>query len=217
MRMLFISLLVLIWTGSLAQINVALLHQLVDNSRSEHSRQTELRGKQAISSATEEINRSQASQLKTTYRDIQKKFSAVGMAIEGIQIGMEAIPLVDKISADQQKLIQLLRASPGLSLLAISSEIDFADRSQMLLRYLYGLILSAGELNAMSRSDRQMLTSFVISELHSISLNLSGLVNALTAAKRKIKPAAKLFSDAGMRDKQLASSILSRLKQISKK
>ncbi|WP_316806846.1 hypothetical protein [Pedobacter agri] len=216
MRRVFIPLLMLMWTSSLAQINVALLHQLVDNNRSEYSRQTELRGKQAISTATEEINRSQASQLKTTYRNIQKKFSAAGMVIEGVQIGMEAIPLVDKISGDQQRLMQLLRDSPGLSLLAIESEIDFADRSQMLLRYLYGLILSAGELSAMSRSDRQMLSSFVISELHSISLNLSGLVNALLAAKRNIKPAGKLFSDAGKRDKQLASTILSRLKQINK-
>lgn len=216
MRRVFIPLLMLMWTSSLAQINVALLHQLVDNNRSEHSRQTELRGKQAISTATEEINRSQASQLKTTYRNIQKKFSAAGMVIEGVQIGMEAIPLVDKISGDQQRLMKLLRESPGLSLLGIESEIDFADRSQMLLRYLYGLILSAGELSAMSRSDRQMLSSFVISELHSISLNLSGLVNALLAAKRNIKPAGKLFSDAGKRDKQLASSILSRLKQINK-
>lgn len=216
MRTVFISLLVLTWTGSLAQINVALLHQLVDNSRSEHSRQTDLKERQAISSANEEVNRSQASQLKTTYRNIQKKFSALGMAIEAVQIGMEAVPLVNHILSHQEKLISLCKQVPALSPLVIEGQLDFADRSQMLLRYLYGLALTIGDLNAMSRSDRQILSGFVVSELRSISLNLSGLLNTLNAAKRKIKPEIVFFSDAAQKDKQLAASILSRLKQLRK-
>jgi len=212
--LIFILLLVHYYLSGFTQTNVALLHQLVDNSKSEHARQVELRGQQTRVSGYEAINSVQTGKLKDTYRNVQKKFSSLGLAIEAVEIGLEALPLVSKIAQDEQLLISLCRQHPVLFSLVISSQIDLADRAQMLLRYLYGLSLSIQDLNAMSRSDRIMLSSFVVDELRVISLTLSGMIRTISASKRKTKFTLPLFGDAVRRDKQIISDILSRVKQL---
>ncbi|MFC3560178.1 hypothetical protein [Pedobacter jamesrossensis] len=200
-----------------AQINVALLHQLIDNSKSEHSRQINLRDKQAISSGVENLNALQAGKLKTTYQDLRKKFSAVGMGIETLQIGMEALPLLKQISADQSTIISLCLSKPALALLSIETQADLVDRAQLLLRYMYGLALSSGELGAMSRSDRAMLTDFVVSELRAISQVLSGLKRTLQALHALDVNNTRGLSDMFERDKQISRDILSKIKQLNNK
>lgn len=98
----------LLWLAglpSIAQLNVALLHQLIDNSRTENLHQVELRDRQALSAASEETNNKQQSWLKDTYRNNAKRFSALGLTITVVQIGMEALPLIGRISQDQQEVL----------------------------------------------------------------------------------------------------------------
>lgn len=201
---------------SRAQTNVALLHQLVDNSKSEHKRQLELRDQQGASSATEEINRSQMSTLKSRYRDIQRRFSTLSTAVNALQVGIECEPLIDKISRDQQKLFKVCQGDPLLIAMALESEVDLLDRSQMLVRFVYGLIVSVGELNAMKISDRRMLLGFVLDELRAISSLLNGLVIAVHSSKLNAGRAVNLFPSMFDRDKQAATSVLSKIRQVRK-
>lgn len=200
-----------------AQINVALLHQLIDNSKSEHSRQTMLRDKQGVSSSVERLNAIQAGKLKTTYQDLRKKFSALGMGIQALQITKEAIPILNQISADQSAIISLALSKPALVLLSIETQSDLVDRAQLLLRYMYGLALSTGELGAMSRSDRAMLTDFVVSELRAISLILCGLKRSLQALTAIEKKKGRGMMDMFERDKLLSKDILLKVKQLKRK
>ena len=200
-----------------AQINVALLHQLIDNSKSEHSRQTMLRDKHASSTAVEGVNAVQAGKLKTTYQELRKKFSAVGMGIQALQIGVEALPILRQISADQSIIVSLCAGKPALALLSIETQTDLADRAQLLLRYMYGLALSAGDFGAMSRSDRAMLTDFVVSELRTISLILSGLKRSLQALNSSDLKTVTALADMFERDKQISADILLKVKQLKKK
>lgn len=211
---LMIMLIGLSWQHSQAQTNVALLHQLVDNSKSEHKRQIELRDQQASSSATEEINRSQMSNLKSKYRDIQRRFSMLSTAVNALQVGIECAPIIDKISQDQQKLFRFCQDDPLLIAMAIQSELDLLDRSQMLLRFAYGLMVSVGDLNAMKISDRRMLLGFVLDELRAISSLLNGLVIAVNSYKLNAGRTLSLFPSMFDRDRQAASSALSKLKQL---
>ena len=200
-----------------AQINVALLHQLIENSKSEHSRQTSLRDKQGISTSIEGLNASQSGRLKSVYQDLRKKFSAVGMAIESLQISTQALPLLKQISADQLAIVSLCSQKPALALLAVDTQVDLVDRSQLLLRYIYGLALSTGELGAMSRSDRAMLISFVLGELRGISVILSGLKVSLMALDAMSERPEAGFSNMLDRDLKLSENILLKVKQLKKK
>ncbi|RZM20643.1 MAG: hypothetical protein EOO88_35580 [Pedobacter sp.] len=198
-----------------AQINITLLHQLIDNSKSEHSRQSALRDRQALSSATETANAAQSLTLNNTYQALKKKFSTLAMVIELMQLSADAPGIIKQISADQMQIVSICQRNPALSLLAIDTQIDLVDRAQLLLRYLYGLSLSTGDLGAMSRSDRLMLTSFAISELRHISLILSGLKKTLAAYAYK-KSSGAGFLDMSPRDKQISAEILLKVKQLKK-
>jgi hypothetical protein len=56
--------------------NVALLHQLVQHSKDEHTRQSTARNKQAEASANEEVNRSKMDAFKTKVPHFAAAFSA---------------------------------------------------------------------------------------------------------------------------------------------
>ena len=197
-----------------SQVNVALLHQLIDNSRSEHSRQSALRDKQGLSAAAEQSNNLQQGWLKTTYRNNAKRFSAIGLTIDAVQIGQEALPLISKIAADQRTVLSLCAADPLLIVLAMDTQADLVDRSVKLLNYLYGISLSIGQINAMARADRRILSGFVVSELRTISLMLSGLSTTLKSARKKFHSRGPVFSDTSKKERQLIDQILSRIKQL---
>lgn len=216
MKALLVMLSLLLYSAiCAAQINITLLHQLIDNSKSEHSRQSGLRDKHALSTAIENANAAQSAHLQSSYQQLKKKFSALGMAIELMQVSDEAPAILNQISADQANIILACQKNPALSLLAIETQIDLVDRAGLLLRYLYGLALSTGELGAMSRSDRVMLISFAIHELRQISLTLSGLSKTL-AAYSFDKSSGSGFLDMSPIDKQIASYILLKVKQLKK-
>ena len=197
-----------------SQVNVALLHQLIDNSRSEHSRQSALRDKQGLSAAAEQSNNLQQGWLKTTYRNNAKRFSAIGLTIDAVQIGQEALPLISKIAAEQRTVLSLCADDPLLIVLAMDTQADLVDRSVKLLNYLYGISLSIGQINAMARADRRILSGFVVSELRTISLMLSGLSTALKSAGKKFHSHGPIFSDTGKKERQLIDQILSRINQL---
>jgi len=207
----------LLWLAglpSIAQLNVALLHQLIDNSRTENLHQVELRDRQALSAASEETNNKQQSWLKDTYRNNAKRFSALGLTITVVQIGMEALPLIGRISQDQQEVLSLCKHHPGLIPLAVETQVDLVEKSDGLLRYLYGISLSIGQINAMSRADRHILSTFVVDELRNISLLLSGLKFILRNASVQFRSVNPGFFDAVRKDKALANEILLQIKQI---
>lgn len=210
----FMLLLMAISFSCFSQVNVALLHQLIDNSRSEHSRQSALRDKQGLSAAAEQSNNLQQGWLKTTYRNNAKRFSAIGLTIDAVQIGQEALPLISKIAADQRTVLSLCADDPLLIVLAMDTQADLVDRSVKLLNYLYGISLSIGQINAMARADRRILSGFVVSELRTISLMLSGLSTTLKSAGKKFHSRGPIFSDTGKKERQLIDQILSRIKQL---
>lgn len=201
---------------ALAQINIALMHQLVGVSKSEHELQSKARDKQGASSLNEELNRSSMNSLKTRYRQINSRFSSLGNAVNFLQLGIEASPLITEIYQKQSLLLSLCSDDPLLIPIALSAQIDLVDRSEMLLRYLYGIILSVGDLAQMRQSDRKILFTHAVSELRSISGTLEGLLLVIRAAKEKRQLNKNPFSSFTGRDRTLATGILQKIKTLKK-
>src|SRR3546814_18236554 len=94
MRALIImGLLLLAISQTHAQLNVELLHQLVQHSKDEYNRQQTARNRQALPSANEEVNRSNMGDLKQKYRTLPSRFQTIGLAIHAPQIGCPAPPI----------------------------------------------------------------------------------------------------------------------------
>lgn len=189
-----------------SQLNVELLHQLVSESKSEHSRQDEAKNKQAVTSANEEVNKTQMGKLKEKYRELQSRFHTIGLAIDLAQIGLEASPLVSEIIRQQSIIYNLAYENPVLIAIALQTEIDLVNRAKMLANYIAGLALSIGEINQMKASDRKILFSHALTELRLIEGASKGLAICMQQAnyKRSLDP----FKDFVNRDKQLIDEIV---------
>ena len=171
---LTLLLLVIALTRANAQLNVELLHQLVEHSKDEYDRQITARNRQAITSANEEVNREETAKLKTRYRQLHSRFQVLGTALQGLSMGLESAPIVTEIINQQKRIIGIVSTHPEFLLLAIDAEKDMAEKAVQLARYLTGLFISIGDLNQMKASDRRILycRSFGRSEEHHGDLRL---------------------------------------------
>jgi len=198
-----------------AQTNVELIDQLVTESQSEHSRQTTARTKQATVTANEDVNKSQMTTLKTTYRDIQSRFHTLGLVSNVAEIGLEAAPLLDEIINQQKLIIDQCRNNPVLIALSINSEMDLADQATLLVDYCTGLILSFGDVNQMEASDRKMLFSYVVSELRRIDGASRGLLTTIINFNNQLySQSGKPFSSFINQDKRLVDDIMRNAKAL---
>jgi len=217
MKSLIVITVLLLFSGhSYAQLNVALLHQLVGDSKTEHGKQSDARDRQAESTISEEANKTLMVRLKAQYRDIHSRFKTLGLAIDATQIGLEAYPLISDIAKSQEKIYSLCKDDPVLSVLAIEAELDMGDRAYALLNFLYGLILSMEDINQMKQSDRKILFSHVLTELRLIAGASRGLaVNLQYSSRKKVLESLNPFSGFINTDKKLIDDIL-RKKDILK-
>jgi hypothetical protein len=198
-------------------LDIPQLLQLVSYSKSEYSRQTDARTKQAEVTATEAGNKTLLIKMKETYRTLQNRYSILGTAIGAAGIGLQAGPMVSSIIRSQSRLYGLARQNPAIIPLALQTEIDFAEKSELLLDYLAGLTLSIGDVNQMRSSDRKLLFDYVLSELSNIEdlsnnlvrsvqyVNLSGLLKAMNP-----------FQSFVYQDTHIVSDILTNAKYLKK-
>lgn len=198
-----------------AQLNVELLHQLVQHSKDEYSRQQTARNRQALTSANEEVNRSKMGNLKQKYRTLQSRFHTIGLAIDATEIGIQAAPIIREIVEHQATIARLAGQDPMLIAMAYQTEADLADRGYRLSRYLYALAISIGDINQMKASDRRLLFGHVLTELRRIAGTSRGLAaNMYHSNRKRILESTNPFGEYVNRDRQLVDNILSKLKQI---
>jgi len=181
-KYLFILLVAFFSLQAKAQLNVPLLHQLVDNSKSENKKQGEAKNEQRNSTAMEESNRGLMKQLKTKYRTLQERFAKMSIVFDAANIGISATPLVREIIKEQQQIVTYAQSDPVLLPIAMESEVVFVQRANSLVNYLIGLCAVVGDVNQMKVSDRRILFGFIIDELKTISYLSGGVARSLQAA-----------------------------------
>ena len=154
-------------------IDVIGMHQLIDESKSEHQKQVDAKNQQAVNTANEQANLSLLQKMKNMYRTLQQRYNTLGTAINIAEIGIYATPMVKHIIDYQAQIVQLVQKNPAVAILGYQTEIEFVKKAEALSGYVAGLILSLGDVNQMKASDRKLLFDYVLSELSSIQ-NLSG-------------------------------------------
>jgi len=198
-------------------LNIPELLQLVSYSKSEHSLQRDAWDKQGTVTSTETANKTLLGKIKDMYRTLQNRYSTLGTAISAANIGIEAAPMVNSITHSQSQLYQLAQKNPAIIALAYQTEIDFAEHSEMLIRYLAGLILSIGDVNQMKSSDRKLLFDYVLTELSNIQDMSNRLVRnvqfgTLASLLHHVNP----FDSFVYEDQHMISAILSNAKYLKR-
>ncbi|MDQ0640156.1 hypothetical protein QF042_003721 [Pedobacter sp. W3I1] len=160
-------------------LNIPAIHQLVSDSKSEHERQSGARDRQALNTINEQANRTLLARFKSSYRELQSRFSVIGTAIDALNVGTQAAPIVSQIVQDQYRFYELARSNPALLPLVLQSEIDLLEKSRDLLYYLAGLTASLGAVNQMKTSDRRILFDHVLTELSVLRNLAAALVRSL--------------------------------------
>jgi hypothetical protein len=196
-------------------LDIAGIHQLVDQSTAENKLQVKARNQQAINDANEQSNLTLLAKLKNTYRTLQQRYNALGTAINIADIGIQATPMVEHIIDYQRQIIQLAEKNPAIIALGYQTEIEFVEKAKNLVSYIIGLSLCIGDVNQMKASDRKMLFDYIISELSTIQELSANMVNtlqysSLSALLRSINP----FQNFIDQDKGIAEQIIQNAKYL---
>jgi hypothetical protein len=196
-------------------LDIAGIHQLISQSKSEYTKQVDAKNKQATVTANEQANLTLLTKMKNMYRTLQNRYSILGTAINVADIGITATPAIIRIIGYQGQIIALVEKNPALAALAYETEIEFAQKAISTLGYLTGLTLSISDVYQMKVSDRKLLFDYVLMQLFEIQELSGNLLNVLTYANlnsliRAINP----FQDYVDQDKALAESILQNAKLL---
>ncbi|MEX2565729.1 MAG: hypothetical protein WD431_07305 [Cyclobacteriaceae bacterium] len=169
MKMLLLAGTLLFTFPAFGQLNVALLHQLVEDSKNEYEKQSEAKTNQAKNVIHEETNRNLMGQVKEKYRTVQERFAKLNLLMEAVGLAVTAEPLLRSIIDHQEQIVFYCQSDPLVIPLALETEKLFVKQSYSLMNYLIGLMASIGELNQMKVSERRILLQHVLQELRSIN------------------------------------------------
>lgn len=190
-------------------LNIAGIHQLVEDSKNEYDRQNGARDKQAVTTANEQANKTMLARLKQKYRDLQQRYQVLGTVINAAQIGINAGPMVNHIIANQTEIYSIAQSEPLFIPMAYQTEIEFVSKSKSLLNYLIGLCASIGAVNQMKASDRKILFDHILMELGNIQELSAKLASAMQVSRapgalRSLNP----FQNYIDQDKEIVQDII---------
>ncbi len=196
-------------------LDIAGIHQLIDQSKSEHTQQVNARNNQATVTANEQANLTLLTKMKNMYRTLQQRYNTLGEAINMADIGIYATPEVKQIVGYQAQIIGLVEKNPAIAFLGYRAEIEFVEKAQALIGYVTGLTLSLGDVNQMKASDRKLLFDYVLMQLSEIQELSGNLVNTLAYSNlssllRSVNP----FQNYIDQDKNVAESIIQNAKLL---
>jgi len=214
-KILSIIVIIFIHFNALAQLNVLLLHQLVEHSKQEYNIQQTLRTTQAITSSNQQINNQKTASLKNTYRTITQRFQLIGTALQTVTTSIESVRLTNEIIDQHNRIINVLKDDPTKIPLVIQAELELVGKARQIARFILGIMVSYGEINQMKQSDRRLLYAHVITELKNILSISKSLHNSIyyTSLMKKLN-SKHPFAENLNSDKRIVENILSQLKTI---
>jgi hypothetical protein len=217
MKLIFFLLFVLPFCSYAQQSTIDLvgMHQLIDESKSEHAAQIKARDRQAANSATETSNMTLLAKMKNSYRTLQERYNSLGTAINMADIGIYAEPMVKKIVGYQEQIVALTEKNPATVALGYRTEIEFAEKAEGLIAYVTGLILSTGDINQMKASDRKLLFDYLILQLSKIQELSGNMVNLLQYSNlASVFKSVNPFESYISQDKNMVEHIIQNAKYL---
>ena len=121
-------------------LDIAGMHQLIDQSKDENKLQVKARNQQALASANEQANLTLLDKLKDTYRTLQQRYNTLGHRHQhrrhrdlGYADGQTGS------SVTRQQIVALAEKNPAIIAFGYQTEIEFAEKAKSLAGYVAGL------------------------------------------------------------------------------
>lgn len=201
-------------TAKASYISYYLIHTGIDNQLKENARQNKIKKNQALVLAVEQQNKTKATTLRTKYAKIKSRLNSLGFLFDAVMITPSAIPAIKQTIANQDRIIKEVQNDPLLIPIALKSEKDFVNKTQMIARFITGLAISYGDINQMKSGDRKMLLNHAIDELNileGISSNLLSIIQNIKMEKLIAKQQWKNYIN---REKDIIKEIMTNSKEI---
>lgn len=196
-------------------LDLPAMYQLINESQDEHARQVNAKNQQAVNTANEQVNETLLDKLKGVYKTIQNRYNALGTLISAADVGIYAVPVINRIVNNQQQIIALAQKNPAIIPLSYHTEIEFAEKAEALSGYVAGLILSYGDVNQMKQSDRKLLFDYIIQQLSRIQELSGNLLNLLQYSNlASVLKSLNPFQTWVNQDKSMVNNILQNAKYL---
>lgn len=190
-------------------INLKIVHSLDENKRNE-----ELKPNQETNTVLESDNKSKTSKLKEQTKKIQDRLTKLSFIIDAAKLSSEAIKIIDNIKTNEDYVLQEIRNKPALAVLEIDEGITFYKQTELILRYLVGVMLSGVDIAAMDNADRKVITTFIIQELRDLELTSQNMCMIVRQAKMDYELSKHAFSNWVSKDKQIVEDIIRNAKNL---
>lgn len=186
----------------------------INASMKEHNRQKEMREKQTLNASVETINDTQWKNFKDKVTKIQDRLRIVSFAIQAIPTGVAMTREINKITANQQAILDEISTAPYSIIAVLPSQVLFIDNMQMVIRLMIGIIASYGAINQMEKSERKVLLDYALGEIKTLSRNSTHMLLKIRDIKAKVLRNKRAFQYYVNRDRQVVQDIMSNIKSF---
>ncbi len=186
----------------------------INASMKEHDRQKEMRQKQTLNASVETVNDTQWNNFKDKVTKIQDRLRIVSFAIQAVPTGIAMTREINKITDNQQAIIDEISTAPYFIISVLPSQVQFVDDLQMVTRLIVGIIVSYGAINQMEKSERKVLLDYALGEVKTLSRNSTHMLLKVRDIKAKVLRNKRAFQYYVNRDRQVVEDIMNNIKSF---
>lgn len=174
----------------------------------ENDRQEKMLANQQTNTMVENENKNKIKQLKEKVKKIRSRLTQFSYVIDAYKLTTESTQIINRIKDNETYVINEIINKPQFALLEIDGAMKFYEQTEMVIRYMIVVVLSAGEISAMEPSDRKIITSFIIDELKDIERTSQNMKMLIQKAKMDYILKKNAFRNWVNKDKQLVKDVI---------
>lgn len=186
----------------------------IKQSIDENDRQKKILTNQTTNTAVEQDNKNKVEQLKEKVKTLRSRLTKFSYVIDAYKLTTEFYEIISRIKQNEEYVISEITNKPQFSLLEIDGAIAFYNQTEMIIRYLIVVVLSANDVAAMEPADRKIITSFIINELKSLERTSENMKILIRNAKMKYNLQKHAFRDWVNKDEKLIKDIIKNAKTL---
>lgn len=193
-------------------VSFPMMNQEIRHSMQENDRQHDMKNRQHINLASENINKKQWSKFKETTKKIQDRLRIVDFALQAIPTGIVISQEAKEIKENQERIIQEIRTAPYALIVALPKQVEFIDELQMVVRLITGIVASYGAINQMEKAERKILIDYALSEVERLNAQSFYTLVMIRNVKEKFERNKSLLQHYINADKQIVKDIINNVK-----
>lgn len=191
-----------------------LVNLQISNSVNENKQNEKLLPNQVTNTEVDSENKKKFAKLKQQVETIQGRLTKLSYIVDAAKLTKEASVIIGRIKDNQQYVINEVLNKPAFAFIEIKQGIQFAEQTELMVRYLIGVLLTGSDIAAMDNKDRKVITNFILQELRNMELTSQNMCMLIRNAKTDYLLKQSAFKNWVSRDKEIVKEIIKNAKNI---